>query len=199
MLNVGAFLKEVRESKEISLEKAAAHTKISILHLKAIEENNWESLPASPYVKGFLRIYATYLGLDPARIIEQYETELKEKKALPPPAPKKKDWPKGLFWFVVLLLVSVSIILWYWYSEKKTQKLTSKNSSALTSTFSKEKTSTSPKEKTPLLFTLKPAYKKETSPQVFLPSPLTKQGLQLQHIVVCLGIKDHNPVVATAT
>ncbi len=202
MSNVGSILKKVRESREISLEKVAAHTKISLLHLKAIEENNWNVLPASPYVKGFLRIYATYLGLDPTRIIEEYENELKKEKVFSLQVPKRKGWhwPRALFWFILFVLVSVGLILWYWSPERKI-KTTSQTQSL--SPIPKNLTSSLPTERKALLVSSsQPPLKKhpssppdkESALQASLVASSPNQGLNLQRIVVCLDIKDHEPV-----
>ena len=61
-------------------------------------------LPAIPYVKGFLHVYARYLMLDPKDILLQYENYLKS--LIPPesilhPAPKKKS---ARAWFFLSLL-----------------------------------------------------------------------------------------------
>jgi transcriptional regulator with XRE-family HTH domain len=77
MKNIGEFLKTLREGKEISLGEVSKQTKIPIHYLEAIETNNWKLLPASPYIMGYLRIYATYLGLSPDKVINQYKEETK--------------------------------------------------------------------------------------------------------------------------
>jgi len=80
----GKFLRKERETRNISLEEISNFTKIKKHHLKAIEEDRYELLPPSFYVKGFLKIYARYLALDPKNIVLQYENYL---KSLIPPEP----------------------------------------------------------------------------------------------------------------
>jgi hypothetical protein len=84
MESPGKFLKKERETRNISLEEVSTFTKIKEHHLKAIEEDRYELLPPALYVRGFLKIYAKCLSLDPKDIILQYENYL---KSLIPPEP----------------------------------------------------------------------------------------------------------------
>lgn len=68
----GGVLMRVRESKGISLEQIAQRTKISMTHLRAIESNQYEKLPARVYVRGFVSQYAKFLGLSPERVCDSY-------------------------------------------------------------------------------------------------------------------------------
>jgi len=96
---VGEILKKVREAKGISLESIAAEIKIPIYYLRAIETGDWEKLPASAYVKGYLRLYANYLGLSPERIIAQYEKETEPIVISVETKPKKK------FNYITLIII----------------------------------------------------------------------------------------------
>lgn len=69
----GAILKRCREYHGISLEEAAEATKLGINYLKALEGDRIREIPSPAYHKGFLRIYATYLGLNPDDIIRLSE------------------------------------------------------------------------------------------------------------------------------
>jgi cytoskeletal protein RodZ len=84
MESLGEFLRKERETRNISLEEVSKSTKIKQHHLKAIEEGRAELLPPTPYVKGYLNVYAKYLTLDPKKIVLRYEEYL---KSLIPPAP----------------------------------------------------------------------------------------------------------------
>jgi len=67
--SVGTVLRRCREFSEISLEDAAEATKIGKNYLRALEADRYQELPSPVYLKGFLRTYATYLGLDPEELI----------------------------------------------------------------------------------------------------------------------------------
>jgi flagellar biosynthesis protein FlhG len=64
----GSLLRAVRVSRGIDLVDVAQRTKISIAHLRAIEEERWELMPATVYLRGFLVEYARTLRLDPGRV-----------------------------------------------------------------------------------------------------------------------------------
>jgi len=69
----GAILKRCREYHDLSLEEAEEATKIGANYLKALEEDQVSQFSSLAYLKGFLRIYATYLGLNPDDMIRLYE------------------------------------------------------------------------------------------------------------------------------
>ena len=66
-------LKELRISKEISLEDLQSKTKINIKYLEAIESGNFEVLP-TPYLRLFIRAYALEIGGDADRALEQLDS-----------------------------------------------------------------------------------------------------------------------------
>lgn len=61
---VGNLLRQTRQEKSISLEDASSHTFIKKHYLQALEEGNFGELPSAIQVRGFLKSYADYLGLD---------------------------------------------------------------------------------------------------------------------------------------
>ncbi len=63
-LTIGAQLKQIRESKGITLEAIAHKTHISLAYLQALEENDVEALPSKVQQRGFLRLYASELGVE---------------------------------------------------------------------------------------------------------------------------------------
>jgi len=69
----GAILKRCREYHEILLEEAEEATKIGANYLQALEEDQIGQFASPAYLKGFLRIYATYLGLNPDDMIRQFD------------------------------------------------------------------------------------------------------------------------------
>lgn len=59
----GAELKRIRESKHVSLEQVAKATHIQLSILRDLEDEEYAELASPTQVKGFLRVYAEYLGL----------------------------------------------------------------------------------------------------------------------------------------
>lgn len=61
---IGDRLRAAREAKKLSLDDVAAQTRIPIRHLKHIENEEWDALPAPTYTVGFARSYANAVGLN---------------------------------------------------------------------------------------------------------------------------------------
>lgn len=74
----GALLRKVRESQGIELAEISSRTKISKQHLVALEEEEYENLPAIVYVRGFVSELAKYLRLDPAQVQRTYLRRMRE-------------------------------------------------------------------------------------------------------------------------
>ena len=72
MATLGEKLKSARERRGATTSQAAAATRIKMQHLEAMEANQFQRIPAPTYAKGFLRMYAEYLGLDPAPLVREY-------------------------------------------------------------------------------------------------------------------------------
>lgn len=69
----GEILKQVRESKNMTLREIADRTRISIASLAALETERFEDLPnARVYVRGFVRSVAVELGLDREAVSRTY-------------------------------------------------------------------------------------------------------------------------------
>jgi len=68
----GPAIKALREQRGLSLRSIADATKISIRYLECIEADQYTKLPARPYLRGFLVLYAKALGTDPDRLISDY-------------------------------------------------------------------------------------------------------------------------------
>lgn len=71
--SLGEYFQKAREAKGLTLEEAAARTRILPLYLKAVEDNNYAKLPDEVFAKGFVRSYARILALDEATVIRQFE------------------------------------------------------------------------------------------------------------------------------
>jgi len=71
--SLGQYLREAREKKGWTLEQAAFKTRILYQYLKAVEDDNYEQLPAEVFAKGFVRSYARLLGLDELQILPRFD------------------------------------------------------------------------------------------------------------------------------
>ncbi len=84
-------LRAARERKGVGIYEAALETHIRGLILEALEAGDYKQLPPPPFTRGLLKNYATYLGLDPELVLEDYAVEAGLKPAPPPPAPPNPD------------------------------------------------------------------------------------------------------------
>lgn len=114
----GAILRRCREFHGITLEEAADTTKIGVTHLKALEEDRIHDFANKAYLKGFLRIYATYLGLNSDDVARMYEKlfgdqsenidSARTKKAASHPRPRIFSLKKLAFPAFFLLLIIIT-------------------------------------------------------------------------------------------
>lgn len=117
-LDIGALLSERRRQSGRSLNEAAEQTRIRKTYLESLEANRFEDLPGRAYVVGFLKVYAGYLGLDSAPLLEALDTQglteptitravgtVTRSKSLSPP-PRSGRWGLFLFGFLAVLLIA---------------------------------------------------------------------------------------------
>jgi cytoskeletal protein RodZ len=78
----GEALAAKRGERGLTIEQAAAATRIRAHYLSALESNELERLAAPVYAKGHLRTYARYLGLDPEPLVAMMRMESHEPRRL---------------------------------------------------------------------------------------------------------------------
>lgn len=77
MEDLGNWLRTAREAKGLSLQDVEAVTRIRARYLEALEVENYTAMPGGEaQVRGFLRRYASFLGLSPEEAIARYEQEV---------------------------------------------------------------------------------------------------------------------------
>jgi len=81
MVPVGQRLQRERIQKKLTIEDVAKATKIKAVFLAAIEKGEYTKLPSPAYAQGFVRNYASYLGLPKGEITALFKREFDEKKA----------------------------------------------------------------------------------------------------------------------
>jgi len=72
VFEIGYSLRSARERQGIGLPEAELATKIRVKYIRALEEEDFDALPADTYARGFLRTYADYLGLDGEIYVDEY-------------------------------------------------------------------------------------------------------------------------------
>lgn len=73
METMGQVFKSARERKRISLPQAAVRTRIKLQHLEMMERDDYSNMPAPTYARGFIRMYADFLGLEAGPLVEEYD------------------------------------------------------------------------------------------------------------------------------
>src|SRR3954469_17913117 len=74
MFEIGSSLREARLRQGLDLPEVEQATKIRGKYLRALEDEQFDVLPAQTYVKGFLRNYAEYLGLDGQLYVDEFNS-----------------------------------------------------------------------------------------------------------------------------
>lgn len=86
MVDIGNRLREARRARgDLDLARCEAATKIRAKYLMALEEERFEVLPEPVFVRGMLRTYAEYLGVDAAPLLEEYARRTHDPVAPPQP------------------------------------------------------------------------------------------------------------------
>ena len=118
--DVAAELYETRLRSGIELDYAAGELRIHYEQLVALEEGRFDDLPGPAYVIGFLRSYATYLGLDADEIVRRFKAEtayFDARQDLTFPSPHDEGRvPTGAIIVLGLVLVGAAYAGWYYVS-----------------------------------------------------------------------------------
>jgi cytoskeleton protein RodZ len=116
----GAYLKREREMRSVTLREIGQATKVSIQSLEALEDENFSLIGAEIFIRGFIRSYARYLGMDVEDALLRYD-EFRQNQDPQNEAAKRGeelflDQGKGGFpWAKVsiVLLLLVGVGLWF--------------------------------------------------------------------------------------
>ena len=121
--SVGQQLRAAREEKGLTLEDVASQTRIPRRHLEALENSEWDKLPAPTYTTGFAKSYASAVGLDRTVIGDQIRNELGGTRPVTAtaeifePADPARTMPKWLV-FGAIAAVILLVVLMSWLSRR---------------------------------------------------------------------------------
>ncbi len=85
MPTVGELLRAEREKQSLTVKDIEKATSIRAIYIQAIEDGKYDVLPGEVYLKGFIRNYASFLGLNPQQALEVYR---ESQTPQPPQAPQ---------------------------------------------------------------------------------------------------------------
>jgi hypothetical protein len=93
VFEIGTSLREARLRQGLDFPELEQGTKIRAKYLRALEDEQFDVLPAQTYVKGFLRSYAEYLGLDGQLYVDEYNSRFVVGEEEQPSRPRRSAPP----------------------------------------------------------------------------------------------------------
>jgi len=79
--SLGSYLRGQRERRGLSLEEMARATRVATRYLEGLEAEDFRSLPAPVFTKGFIRAYCQVLGIDAEEALVRYHQQTGEAPA----------------------------------------------------------------------------------------------------------------------
>jgi Helix-turn-helix domain/RodZ C-terminal domain len=117
VFEIGTSLREARLRRGVDLPQVEQITKIRVKYLRALEDEQFEQLPSQTYVKGFLRTYAEYLGLDGQLYVDEYnsryvvgEEDYRPRRSSVRPQRRNRRFETNVV-LVVLALIAIGTIV----------------------------------------------------------------------------------------
>jgi hypothetical protein len=121
VFEIGNSLREARLRKELDFPELEQGTKIRAKYLRALEDENFDQLPAPTYVRGFLRAYADYLGLDGQLYVDEYNVRYASDEVLERrirgsspsrrPRPRQRRFESRIVWLALLGIAAVTALV----------------------------------------------------------------------------------------
>lgn len=125
MESYGELLKKSREEQDLTIEDVEAKTSISRQYLEGLENEKEDVFPGEPYMVGFLRNYAEFLGLSSNDVLKLYQAKKIQESPVPVELLQKKK-PKLVvpivIAVVVLILAGIGVYLYVFMSKMNKQK-----------------------------------------------------------------------------
>src|SRR5271166_4767193 len=119
MPGLGEEFRAAREARHLSLADVSDQIHIRSVYLQSIEEEDFTAIAAPVYVRGFIRTYARFLGLDPEGAVEAYNADLDtaERDATGPMrvAPARRRGPSIWMWLAAAAAVILLCFVAYNY------------------------------------------------------------------------------------
>ena len=121
----GRLLREARDKFQLSIADVAAHLFLPQHTIVAIESDDYAKLPAPTFVKGYLRAYASMVGVCGDEIIKCYDSQdlpdtVPQAAVLSPVEPRKKTWrDRSIRWFGYITVVALLVLAGVWWHNHK--------------------------------------------------------------------------------
>lgn len=92
-MNIGETLRKARLEKNLSYQEIEKSIKIRSRYLAALENEEWDVLPGDVYLKGFLKTYSRYLGLNAQEMLDALKEQLQPIPEIKPVTQDKIEFP----------------------------------------------------------------------------------------------------------
>jgi cytoskeletal protein RodZ len=115
VFEIGSSLREAREHQKLELSRIERDTRIRAKFLRALEDEQFDRIPAPAYVRGFLRTYADYLGLDAQQFVDEYNAHFapaEEPQAAAPVRIRRPGRLRRRLLVVVPVALAVGLVAW---------------------------------------------------------------------------------------
>ncbi len=119
MAGFGETLHQARAHMGVTLKEAEQATRINRHHLAALEEENFSALPPLIYQRGIIRNYATYLQLEPSKLLVMFEEALGSGGKMPaasvaavPPINMPTHWAPNFAIIAFAVVLSAIVFAW---------------------------------------------------------------------------------------
>lgn len=96
MFEIGSSLRQARQHRELELADVERETHIRAKYLGALEDDRFDVLPGQAYVRGFLRTYAEFLGLNGGLYVDEYNEKFAAPDEEPPPIQYRREHRREL-------------------------------------------------------------------------------------------------------
>ena len=116
MFEIGNSLREARLRQNLDFPRIEEGTKIRGKYIQALEAERFEVLPGDTYVKGFLRTYAEYLGLDGQLYVDEYNSRFASVEepmtpSTPPTRPRHRVSESNFVVVALAAIVAITVLV----------------------------------------------------------------------------------------
>ncbi len=121
-VSAGEQLRHLREQKNLSAQDIANRLNLEARIIESIESDNFDSLPAATYVRGYLRSYAKILDADADAILAAYNNEAPDAPEIIPEVKhstqtSSSDKPVKAVTYLISLSLFILLVAW-WYNQQ---------------------------------------------------------------------------------
>jgi cytoskeletal protein RodZ len=118
MAGLGDEFRAAREARHLSLSDVSEQIHIRSVYLQSLEDEDWAAIAAPVYVRGFIRTYARFLGLDPELAVGRFNGALGEAadRRHEPVAVRSSQRRRPSFWLWGAIAVAVLLVAFVGYN-----------------------------------------------------------------------------------